>query len=103
MALISRISPGSAFKVGLVLYAFLGLLLGILVALISLMAGSIASHLGQNAPPGLSAAISFAGGLGAIIVMPICYGLVGGIAFAITAALYNFAAKFVGGLEVEIK
>jgi hypothetical protein len=103
MAVIARISAGSAFKVGLVLYAFLGLILGVLVALISLMAGSIAAHLGQNAPPGLSAVIGFAGGLGAIIIMPICYGIVGGIAFAVTAALYNFAAKWTGGLEVDIK
>jgi len=103
MAVISRISAGSAFKVGLVLYAFLGLILGVLVALISLLAGGIVARLGQNAPPGLSAAMGVAGGLGAIIVMPIMYGIIGGIAFAITAALYNLVAGWVGGLEVDIR
>jgi hypothetical protein len=102
MAVIARIAPGSAFKVGLVLYAFLGLILGVLVALISLMATGIAARLGQNAPPGLSSVIGLAGGVGAIIILPIMYGIIGGIAFAIIAALYNVVAGWVGGLEVDI-
>jgi hypothetical protein len=81
MALISRLSAGSAFKVGLVLYGFLGFVLGVLVALITRMAGGIASHVGQNAPPGLMGAV---GGLGPIIILPIFYGIIGGIAFAIS-------------------
>ena len=103
MAIIARVSPGSAFKIGLALYAFLGLLIGALVAIFSLMAGSIASHLGQNAPPGLTGAIGVAGGVGAIIVMPILYGIIGGVAFAIGAVIYNLVAGWVGGLEVDIR
>jgi Transmembrane domain of unknown function (DUF3566) len=103
MAVIARISPGSAIKVGLVLYAFLGLILGILVALISLMAGGIAARLGQSAPPGLSSAFGIGGGVGAIIVMPIVYGIVGAIAFGLFALIYNVVAGWVGGLEVDLK
>ncbi len=103
MAVIARISPGSAFKVGLVLYALLGLLIGILVALVSLMAGGIAARLGSNAPPGLSSVMGAASGVGAIIIMPIMYGIIGGVAFAITALVYNLVAGWVGGLEVDIR
>jgi hypothetical protein len=103
MAVIARISPGSAAKVGLVLYAVLGLILGILVALLSLMAGGIAAHLGQNAPPGLSYAFGVGGGLSAIIIMPIVYGIIGAVAFGLSALIYNVVAGWVGGIEIDLK
>jgi len=103
MAVLARISPSSAAKVGLISYAIIGLLIGVLVALISLMAGGIASHLGQNAPPGLSAAVGMGGGLAAIIVMPIIYGIIGAIAFGLSALIYNVVAGWVGGIEIDLK
>jgi hypothetical protein len=103
MAIISRISPGSAFKVGLALYGLLGFVLGLCVALVSLLAGGIAARLGPSAPPGLTAVFGVAGGIGAIILMPIMYGLLGGIVLAISALIYNLVAKLVGGLEVDIR
>ena len=103
MAVITRISPGSAFKVGLVLYALLGLFVGLMIALFSLMAGSIASHLGPTAPAGLSALTGITGGVGAIILAPIVYGIIGGIIFGVAALIYNLVAGWVGGLEVDIR
>jgi hypothetical protein len=103
MAIIARISPRSAFKVGMVLYGLLGLVLGVLLALISLTMGGIAARLGPTAPPGLSSVFGVAGGVGAIIVMPIAYGVLGGIVLGISALVYNLVAKWVGGLEVDIR
>lgn len=37
------------------------------------------------------------------ILMPIIMAVVGFIAFVIFAAIYNVLAKFLGGIEVEIK
>ncbi len=103
MAIIARVSPGSAFKVGLVMYAFLGFIVGAFVALISLIIGGIGSQLGHSAAPGLSSALGAAAGVGAIIILPIFYGVLGGVIFAISAAIYNLVAKWVGGLEVDIR
>jgi hypothetical protein len=41
--------------------------------------------------------------VGAIIVLPIFYGVLGFIAFAIGAVLYNVLAGMVGGLRVEVE
>jgi len=49
MATVKRIGPGSAFKVGLVLYGILGLFLGCMMALISTVAGSLTGMAGADA------------------------------------------------------
>ena len=100
MATVKRIAPGSAFKVGLVVYAFLGLIVGICMALFSMVAGSLGSLAGGGVPG--ARALGFGFGLSAIIVFPILYGIVGGIGGVIAAAVYNLAAGWVGGLEVDI-
>ena len=98
MATLKRVGPGSAFKIGLVTYAILGL--GIFMAFISMVAGSLGS-LGQSAAPGAKL-FGFGMGVGAIIFFPICYGIIGGIFGAIGAVIYNLVAGWVGGLEVDI-
>ena len=100
MAVVRSVSPGSAFKVGLVLYAILGLVLGIFMAVISATIGSLGS-MGQAAAPG-ARLFGFGMGLGAIVLFPVCYGVIGGIGAAIGAAIYNLVAGWVGGLEVDI-
>jgi hypothetical protein len=100
MTTLKRIGPGSAFKIGLVTYAILGLLVGIFMAAISAITGSLGA-LGPSGAPG-ARLFGFGMGLGAIILVPICYGLVGGIFAAVGAVLYNLVAGWVGGVEVDI-
>jgi len=38
-----------------------------------------------------------------LIILPIFYGVVGFIAGAIGAALYNLIAGMVGGIEIEVE
>ena len=95
MATVKRIAPGSAFKVGGITYAIMGLLFGILFALIS-MAG------GANIPGAQAGVFRLFFGVGAIVFLPIFYGIIGGISGAIGAAIYNLVAGWVGGLEVDI-
>src|SRR2546427_2693974 len=96
MANVKRIEPGSAFKVGLVVYAFLGLIVGICMALFSMVAGSLGSLAGGGVPGARSLGFGF--GLGAIIIFPILYGIVGGIGGGIPAGGSNLPAGWVGGV-----
>lgn len=94
MASIKRIGPGSAFKVGLIIYAVIGLVIGVPFALVGMLSGSVVA---SRAPiPGA--------GLGflAIIFFPIGYGLIGGVMAAIGALVYNLAAGWVGGIEIDM-
>jgi hypothetical protein len=100
MATLKHIGPGSAFKVGLVTYAFLGLFIGICVALFSMVAGSLTGLAGNQVPG--ARAFGFGMGIGAIIFFPIMYGIAGGIGGALGAVIYNLVAGWVGGLEVDI-
>lgn len=101
MATLKRIGPGSAFKVGAVTYALLGLVIGACIALFSMIAGSLGSLAGTEAGPGAKA-LGLGMGLGAIIIAPIFYGIIGGIGGALGAFIYNLVAGWIGGLEVDI-
>ncbi len=96
MTTVKRIGPGSAFKVGLVLYGLMGLILGIIFALVSMLGGALVP-----AAAGAGVLRLFFG-VAAIIVLPLFYGVIGGIFGAIGAAIYNLVAGWVGGLDVDI-
>jgi hypothetical protein len=81
------------------LYALLGLIVGALFSLLAL-AGLAIGRQQQNQPQGLEAMVM---GVGAIIILPIFYGLVGFIGGIISAALYNLVASVVGGIELDIR
>jgi len=94
MATLRRVGPGSAFKVGLVVYAFLGLLVGICMALFSMVAGSLTGMAGADATT--AKMMGFGMGFGAIIIFPILYGIIGGIGGAsksISARRIRFRAN----------
>ena len=91
---IKRIDPMQAAKLAGTLYALLGLVIGALFALLGGVFGSLG--VGSLIP-------GAAFGLGAIIILPILYGICGFIFTLIGAALYNFVAKLVGGLQLEVE
>ena len=48
MATLKRIGPGSALKLGAITYAFVGLVIGIIMACASLVAGSLTGMYGSG-------------------------------------------------------
>lgn len=96
---LRRIGVMSAAKLAGLMYALIGLIIGLIVALFSMIgAGMIAS---AQHEAGMPSWVGAAFGVGAIIVLPILYGILGFIGGAITAAVYNVVAGISGGLELE--
>ena len=95
--IVRRVGVWSVARMYATMAATMGLLLGLLFACLSLVGAGFAS---QN--PELPAGMAAAFGVGAVIILPIMYGVFGLIGGAIGAALYNLFAGMVGGVEVDI-
>ena len=93
---IMRFRPLSVGKVAGVLYGAMGLVVGAIVSLATTI-GGLARHDAFGALAGGLA------GIGAIVLLPILYGGLGFIVALIAAWLYNLAAGFVGGIEIDVK
>ena len=94
MSYLKRIDPGSAFKVGALVYAIVGLIAGVFCGVIAFAAPSVHhAHM-----PWVSPSV----GLFAVLLCPTLYGIIGGIGAIISALIFNLASGWVGGLEVEI-
>ena len=95
---IKRISPMSCAKVSGLLYAVIGLLVG---ACVSLVMMSIGSFMPQEEVPA-AGMISMMFGAGAIVILPIFYGVLGFIGGAFVAFAYNLIAGWTGGIEIDV-
>jgi hypothetical protein len=95
---IKRVNPLSAAKLSGVLGVLLGLIVGACISLIMMVAGRAATAADAAVP-------RFAGplvGVGAIIILPIFYGVFMFIVGLLQAALYNVAARWMGGVEIDV-
>lgn len=96
--IIRRVGVLSLAKISGVLYAVFGFIIGIFFSLAGLITSSFASSMGRDS--GMFGALF---GVGAIILLPIFYGVLGFVTSAIAAWLYNLIAGWVGGLEIELE
>ena len=90
---IKRLDVVSVATILGVLYAILGLIFGIIFAIVGTATMGIA-----DLPSGLG--LFF--GAGAIIFLPIFYGILGFIVGAIVAFFYNIIAGRIGGIKMEL-
>jgi hypothetical protein len=95
MRTIKRIGVSSAFRVGFAVSAMAFLVIGFFVVLLPGLFG--ASLLFDNNFGG-----GFLGALVLYVVGVIAYGLFGGIGGALYAWVYNMAAGWMGGIEIEL-
>jgi hypothetical protein len=92
---IKRIAPLSCGRVAAVLYGAMGLIVGAIVSVAALAGGFGA---GEAMGPLTGGII----GIGAIVALPLLYGGLGFLVALIAAWLYNLAAGYVGGIEIEL-
>ncbi len=99
---IKHIGPLSCAKIAGVTYACLGLIFGALISLfaaIGLAFGGAQPGLGERSVSPLIGAFV---GIGAVIFLPIFYGVIGFVFALLGAWLYNVVASKVGGIEIDI-
>lgn len=96
---IKRVGVVSLAKILGILYGGLGLIFGAIFALISLSGGALGAAAGEEL--GI-AGLGVLFGIGAIVFLPIFYGVIGFIGGLISGSLFNLAANLAGGLQVEI-
>ena len=89
---LKRLDVMSVAKIYAVIMAVCGLIYGIILAVVGAMLGSLAG----------SAAMATGFGLISIIGTPIMFGIIGFVAGAVGAFLYNVVAKRVGGIKLEV-
>ena len=85
------------FSVGRVLaclYGLIGLIVGASFSLVSLAGVAVG---GPDSGP-----VALLFGVGAIVVLPLFYGVMGFVGGIIIAALYNIVSSFAGGIEIEL-
>ncbi len=90
---LTRIGVLSLARFFACLYGLLGLIVGAIFSLISLFGAAA-----RGPQPGAA----FIGiGVGAIVILPLFYGVLGFIGGIIGAALFNLVASMIGGVELE--
>ena len=99
---LKRVEIGSLFKVAFVLYAVLGLVAGLMVAMVFMMMGSLGELFADEHIPGFGAMTGIAGMI-MVPIMAMMYGVIGSIVVTIVGMLYNLAAGKVGGLKIEFE
>jgi len=93
--IVRRMGPMSLAKLSATLYGLIGLLIGGVISLVSMVGGAMAGN--EAGPMGMLF------GVAAVILLPIFYGCIGFVTSLIGAGLYNLVAGWVGGIELEVE
>jgi hypothetical protein len=93
---LKAIDVMSMATVSAVIAAIWGFVAGVLMALGMGMASSFGAMAGMEAVP------MYGFGAAAIVIFPIIYAIVGFVAGAITAFIYNIVAQKVGGVKLDL-
>jgi hypothetical protein len=98
MATVRRIEPLSLARTVALIYGGIGLLVGALVSFAAAI-GSAFAAVAEHSP------IPFAGlifGVGAIVLFPLLYAFFAFLGGLIVASLYNLAARWTGGVVLDL-
>ena len=104
---LTRIDVGSAFRVGLVLYALLAAVFGLIFVGMQALFLTGVSSMARTAPNAADLSFFTTAGIAGLCIF---YGVLvvfsaigGGIQFALLAFFYNLTANWMGGIKVELE
>lgn len=97
---VKRIGVLSLGRVMGTIYGTFGLIIGAILALLSLIGAGVVASEGQG---GFEALLPIFFGVGAVIILPLFYGLMTFLVGMLIAVVYNLVARLVGGLELELE
>lgn len=98
MRKITKFEPLSVMKISAIVYALMGFLEGAIFS-IGFSIARMATPNGRPMPRGFGLLF---GGF-SIILFPVLFAVMGAVFGGIGAAIYNVAAKWVGGIQVEVE
>ncbi|HYO62657.1 MAG TPA: hypothetical protein VER08_03265 [Pyrinomonadaceae bacterium] len=102
--IVRRVGVLSWAKIQGLVMAAVGLIIGILYGLMLMLFGAaMMAATGGRAETAGAAVGGVIGGLAVMVIAPIFYGLLGFVFGALGAVIYNFAAGFIGGVELELE
>ena len=93
---LKRVGVLSIAKIEALIMACFGLIIG-------LFYGLFLGALGAMMPASRGGAAVGGFGILAVFIFPVIYAVIGFIAGALVAVIYNFAAGFMGGIELELE
>jgi hypothetical protein len=96
---ITRVGPLSLAKFLGCLYAVIGLIVGLFVAVFALFGFALGAAISGDGTSLLGAFL----GVGAVIFLPIFYGVLGFIGGLLVGFLFNVVASMTGGLEIGLE
>jgi hypothetical protein len=92
---VDPVSLGKVMGLG---YALLGLVIGAFFALFSVLGAGLGAAFSQTSEPWMAAVF----GVGAVIILPVLYGIFGFIGGILMAAVFNVGMRWAGGLQVDL-
>jgi hypothetical protein len=99
---VKRIGVLSLAKMQGVVMAVVGLMIGLIYGSILMILSAVMMSSGERGA-GSAAAGGVVGGLAIMILMPIFYAVLGFGIGALSAFVYNIAARSIGGVELELE
>ncbi|HZH29224.1 MAG TPA: hypothetical protein VEY11_00400 [Pyrinomonadaceae bacterium] len=99
---VKRIGVLSLAKMQGVVMAVIGLIIGLIYGIFFMIFSAVIMSSGGRGS-GASAAGGVVGGLAMMILMPIFYAVLGFGIGALSAFIYNIAARSIGGVELELE
>jgi uncharacterized membrane protein YhaH (DUF805 family) len=99
---VKRVGVFSLAKIYSITMAAAGVIIGVIYGLIFMVVGG-AMMAGGGRDAGTAGASSLVIGLVMMVAIPIFYGILGFIAGLVGGAIYNVAARTVGGIELELE